>query len=106
MIPSVLQKARRLQLERQMLDLLMRGTHQVLLTSAIIGPLLTLWLTLPHIGMLKAGIPALLLLTISAERVTFVRRAARSRALNDDAPRRWANALAWRSALSGSIISV
>ncbi len=106
MSPPGLVPAKRLPLERQMLDLLMRGTQQVLLTSALIGPLLTLWLTLPHIGLAKAGIPALMLLAISVERVFFLRRAARERALQDDTPRRWAYALAWRAALSGCVITV
>jgi len=95
--------AKRLQVERRMLDLLVHGMRQVLLTSIIIGPALTTWLTLPHIGVARSVTPLVILLGFGAERVFLLRRMARKRALRDDTPRRWASALCWRWVL-GSIV--
>ncbi|AVP56591.1 ATP-binding response regulator [Pulveribacter suum] len=98
--------AQRLRLERRMLDLLQGGMREVLVTSALVGPALVLWLTLPHIGVARALGPALALVLISLERVRFLRRMARERARRDDAPRRWARGLAWRVWLSGGVIAL
>ncbi|HQZ55811.1 MAG TPA: hybrid sensor histidine kinase/response regulator [Ottowia sp.] len=97
---------KRLRIERQMLDLLADGVRQALLTSIVIGPLLTAWLTLPHIGALRAVAPLLLLLALGAERALLLRRIRRERALQDDAPRRWARALGVRLVLGSFVVLV
>lgn len=93
----------RQQLERQMLDLLMRGMRQILLTSALVGPLLVLWLTWPQLGTLRALGPALLLLAISGERLLLLRRVQREPKWDT---RRLGRALVWRSTLSGVVIAL
>lgn len=105
MVPPGLAATRRLALEHQMLELLLRGSRFVLLSSTIIGPLLAVWLTLPYIGVTKAWGVAALLFAISLERVFFLSR-ARERARHHDVPARWAHALAWRAGLSSVIIAV
>lgn len=97
---------KRLRIERQMLDLLAGGVRQALLTSIVIGPLLTTWLTLPHIGALRAVAPLLVLLALGAERALLLRRMARERALADDTPRRWARALGGRLVLGSLVVLV
>lgn len=103
--PNTLTATARQQLEQQMLDLLQRGMWQVLITSALIGPALVVWLTQPHIGWMQALVPAVLLLLISAERTVFLRRMARARVLNDSHPHRWANALALRVWVASCVIA-
>lgn len=98
--------ARRLQLEQRMLSLLGRGMLQVQWSSAFIGPALALWLTGPRIGLLKAGIPALLLWLLSTARVWQLQQMARKRAHADDTPRRWGRRLAWRSFAAGLVIAL
>ena len=106
MVPAGVDDDKRLKIERQMLDSLAEGVRQVLLTSIIIGPLLTAWLTMPHIGVLRATIPLLLLFAMGAERAFLLRRMARERAMRDDTPRRWANALGWRLLLGSIVVLV
>ncbi len=106
MFTQVHDEAQRLRLERRMLDLLQGGMREVLVTSALAGPALVLWLTLPHIGIARSLGPAVVLVLISLERVLFLRRMARARARRDDAPRRWARGLAWRVWLSGGVIAL
>lgn len=98
--------ARRLQLERRMLGLLGRGMLQVQWSSAVIGPLLVLWLTAPRIGLARAGIPALMLWLLSAARVWQLRQLARAGVQGDDAPRVWGRRLAWRSLAAGLVIAL
>lgn len=52
-----------------MLDLPAGGTRQALLTSMVIGPVPTTWLTLPHIGALKPKAPLVQLLAFGVKRV-------------------------------------
>lgn len=106
MTPPGLDDDKRLQLERRMLDLLIGGVRQVLLTSIIIGPLLTTWLIWPQVGPLKSLVLLALLLALGAERVLLLRRIARERAMRDDNPRRWATAIGWRVLLGGIVILV
>ena len=106
MFADVHDDGQRLRLEQQMLSLLTRGMVEVMMTSAIIGPLWVVWLTLPHIGLERAVGPALALMAVSAERAWLLRRAKREHADQDTNPRRWANALAWRGWLSGAVIAV
>lgn len=106
MVPPGVDDAKRLQIERQMLDSLAEGMRQVLVTSIVIGPLLTAWLTQPHIGTFRAMALLLLLLAFGVERVFLLRRMARERALRDDAPRRWARAIGWRLVLGAIVVLV
>ncbi len=104
MTPPGVDRPKRLNIERQMLDLLIAGMHQGLLTSIIIGPVLTAWLTQPHIGTIKAAVLLVLLLSFGVERVFLLRRIARARALDDQSPRRWANAIGWRLWLGAIVV--
>ncbi|WP_169457949.1 hybrid sensor histidine kinase/response regulator [Ottowia thiooxydans] len=106
MVPAGVDNDKRLQIERQMLDMLAGGMRQAMATSIIIGPLLTAWMTEPHIGTLKAVIPVLLLWAFGVERMFFLRRMARERALRDDAPRRWARGIGWRLGLGSLVVIV
>ena len=105
MAPPGVDADTRLKIERRMLDLLVNGSRQVLLTSILIGPLLTTWLTLPHIGAPRALTLLLCLIALGVERIFLLRRIARARAVRDDTPRRWARALGLRSLL-GSLVVV
>lgn len=104
MLPPDVDAAKRLRIERQMLDLLIAGMRQALVTSIVIGPVLTTWLTLPHIGVLRATLPLALLLCFGVERAFFLRRMARQRALGDDAPRRWAWGIGGRLFLGAWVV--
>lgn len=106
MAPAGLQTVQREQLERQMLELLMRGISQVQLTSSVIGPALVAVLTLPHIGAWRSVGPALLLFLLGAERLIVIRRF--QRANNEGAldTRRRARALVVRTGLSVTVIVV
>ena len=104
MAPPGVDAGTRLKIERQMLDQLVHGSRQVVLTSILIGPLLTAWLTLPHIGAPRALTLLLCLIALGAERIFLLRRIARARAVRDDTPRRWARALGLRSLLGSLII--
>ena len=57
----------RLQLERQLVHRLLRAKREVLVSSAVVGPLLVLWLTLPELGWARTVIPLALLLALSGE---------------------------------------
>lgn len=104
MAPADTNAAERLEIERRMLDLLTQGVRQVLLTSIVIGPALTTWLTLPHIGVVRAVTPLLILLAFGVERAFFLRRIARERALADETPRYWANQLGYRLLLGSFVV--
>lgn len=103
--PADLPLAQRQQLERQMLDLLVHGMRQILLSSALIGPLLVCWLTWPQLGWLRACGPALFLVLISGERFLLLRRVLHQNHADWDT-RGFGRALVWRSALSGLVIAL
>lgn len=105
MVPQGISIQNRLYVERRMLNLLVQSMRQVLLTSIVIGPLLTAWLTWPHVGAARSALPMLALFALGAERVHLLRRMRRVRAEQDDQPRRWARALAKRAGLGSCIIA-
>ena len=96
----------RLQLERQLVHRLLRAKREVLVSSAVVGPLLVLWLTLPELGWARTVIPLALLLALSGERMLLLRRAERALLAPGRLPRQWAEDLAWRGWLSGLVMTV
>lgn len=102
--PAGVSPAQATELERQMLNQLVRGIWQIQLSSSLIGPALVLWLTLPHIGWWRAVLPALLLFGLNLERMLLLRRMERARRISDTQPQYWAQALTWRTFLSVSTI--
>lgn len=106
MVPPDVDQHKRLQIERQMLSMLIAGMRQMMPIWIVVGPVLTTWLTWPHIGTVRAIAPLLVLLVFGVERGFLLRRIARERARGDDTPRRWANAIGWRLVLGSFVVLV
>lgn len=106
MSPAGLPKTQREQLERQMLELLVRGIRQVLLTSSVIGPAMVALLTLPHIGAWRSVVPALLLFFLGVERLIAIRRFRHASDAGGLDARRWARGFIVRTGLSVAVIVV
>lgn len=104
LFPMVQDPAQRLRLEQRVLTLIMDGLRTTLIT-AVVGPALVAWLILPTVGSAAALAPALLLYALTVERLFCIRRVARARARDDNQPRRWLNAVTWRTALSSAIVA-
>ncbi len=98
----------RMQLESRALTLLIAGIRTTLIT-ALIGPALIAWLTLPQLGPLLAFGPAGVLYLITMERFIFLRRAQHHLQHRDPlapAPARgWLRAVTWRTGLSALVVA-
>lgn len=106
MFAQVNDPLQRLQLESRALTLLIAGIRTTLIT-ALIGPALIAWLTLPQLGPVLAFGPAGVLYLITIERFVFVRRAQRHLQHRDPmAPARgWLRAVTWRTGLSALVVA-